>query len=541
MDLFELKSKVGESVQCPIEPAISGSLADLIFVSPKYGLVVICICEGKFSKLDERRIHDAVDSYSVYARSECITQGLLLIPGDEIGQVHGGAKRIAVSIDAVLNRSWNPADNLRTTSEIAEDRLQDIQLRIFPKQERFAGRIFSDTHLEENEASRIELDNRQTELARMEDVVAMNIDGGAGSGKTLILLERARWLAARFSDWKILLLCYNDKLALSLSAEIVGIPQVTVETFRQVARRNGVRIEEFTDSAKKKNSENIQKAILGGKGKNSVDAVLIDEGQDFSESWLEFCFSWLTPNRGGLVMTSDPSQGVYELSENNAVKRFMQSVQGSNLEVLDTSYRTTRQILEGAILATGSSHPGWKKSVDGENIQLIYASNLAKQAEVIAWEINNLVNGEMNMNPGDIAVLFPTRFELQNNLYSNALTQSLDKFEIPYVSPTPQNRKVTAAASVTISTIHSAKGLDFSAVFVLGVEKLKVGDSPKAANFRGIAAAKETIYSRQAYVALTRARNILMLTYTKPNAVIGRLLQSGLVDHFEWPSDYPGE
>ena len=57
------------------------------------------------------------------------------------------------------------------------------------------------------------------------------VRGVAGSGKTLVLTQRARYLAASFPEWRILVLTFNDSLAESLAAALLRIPNIHVKTF----------------------------------------------------------------------------------------------------------------------------------------------------------------------------------------------------------------------------------------------------------------------------------------------------------------------
>lgn len=66
------------------------------------------------------------------------------------------------------------------------------------------------------------------------------------------------------------------------------------------------------------------------------------------------------------------------------------------------------------------------------------------------------------------------------------------------------------SSAITMMTIHSAKGLEFPAVFVAGMEE---GIFPHVAGFGGEDAAKLEEERRLAYVAITRARKRLFLTY----------------------------
>ena len=66
--------------------------------------------------------------------------------------------------------------------------------------------------------------------------------------------------------------------------------------------------------------------------------------------------------------------------------------------------------------------------------------------------------------------------------------------------------------SVTISTIHSTKGLDYACVFLVGLDSLEA-DGWSDQQLRNLT-----------YVAITRARHRLFIPYVNENKVIRRLL-----------------
>jgi superfamily I DNA/RNA helicase len=66
--------------------------------------------------------------------------------------------------------------------------------------------------------------------------------------------------------------------------------------------------------------------------------------------------------------------------------------------------------------------------------------------------------------------------------------------------------------SVTISTIHSTKGLDFACVFLIGLDSLEP-DGWSQQQLRNLT-----------YVAITRARHQLYIPYVKENELIRELL-----------------
>ena len=73
-----------------------------------------------------------------------------------------------------------------------------------------------------------------------------------------------------------------------------------------------------------------------------LDALLIDEWQDFMPPWTELAMALVKPGRGGIALAGDPRQALYRDAAMQAElpKRDVEIVS------LVTPYRSTRQILD---------------------------------------------------------------------------------------------------------------------------------------------------------------------------------------------------
>ena len=134
--------------------------------------------------------------------------------------------------------------------------------------------------------------------------------GVAGSGKTVILIARAR-LLAQDPDKQVLILCFNRALAEYFQRLFAQTPNVTCLNFHQWgSQRNGVRYREAEDE--EAFGDLLQRLQHGEGEAHKYDAVFIDEAQDFSKSW--FLCSKLAlkePDDGDLLIVGDGSQSLY--------------------------------------------------------------------------------------------------------------------------------------------------------------------------------------------------------------------------------------
>ena len=194
------------------------------------------------------------------------------------------------------------------------------------------------------------LDLRQERNARSLGEGHRLVYGVAGSGKTVILIARAR-LVAQDPDKQVLILCFNRALAEYFQRLFVQTPNVTCLNFHQWgSQRNGVRYREGEDE--EAFGERLLQRLQHGEGDaHKYDAVFIDEAQDFPKSW--FLCSKLAlkePDDGDLLIVGDGSQSLYRRRPFTWREAGV-NAQGRTINIrfdLDKNYRNTREILKVA-------------------------------------------------------------------------------------------------------------------------------------------------------------------------------------------------
>lgn len=380
----------------------------------------------------------------------------------------------------------------------------------------------SDPGRADRRRQQVALDAQQGAAATIPVADVLMLSGPPGSGKTLVLAGRAKHLAARHSDWRIALLCFNNALVPYLRSLVFGYSNVAVTTFGKFAYAMGHKIS-------LDNSEQADADLNAARARGIdpvLDAMLIDEAQDFHDAWIGFALATVRADRGGAVLAGDERQAVYrDASRPHA----LYGRQVAHLR-LERSYRSTRQILEAA----SSTQPDREcladpNVLDGEPVELIWASTWDDQAAAAAWEIRRMIDlGERE--PGDVAVLITQR---QGAL--RRLRTALDRAGVPYLVVDRNNAASFDAFSpeVKLMTVHSAKGYEFDVVVLFGLEALPspVGDDPehdREATRRGTVG----------LVGMTRARDLLLVTYTRDNPYLDRLRRCPGVRLSTWPDDF---
>ena len=198
------------------------------------------------------------------------------------------------------------------------------------------------------------LDAQQEQAARSLGAGHHVIFGIAGSGKTVLLLARARWLAGRDPSKRILVLCYNKALAADLTARLAGdssLRGVEVRHFHSwAARKTGLRLRD--DESFEQYGARVVAAMLGGLGHfadaEKYDAILIDEAHDFEPDWFRCATGLLRGGlEGDLLIAIDGAQSLYGRSRGFTWKSVGVQAQGRSRR-LSRNYRNTKQILEFA-------------------------------------------------------------------------------------------------------------------------------------------------------------------------------------------------
>jgi superfamily I DNA/RNA helicase len=361
------------------------------------------------------------------------------------------------------------------------------------------------------------LDAQQAVAAKLPVEDVLMLSGPPGSGKTLVLAGRAKYLADQHPEWRIVLLCYNNSLVPYLKSLVDGYPNVAVSTFGKFYPSLGHRMslsdpEQATADLAEARTRGIDKAI---------DAVLIDEAQDFEDAWLGLVLDALRPGRGGAVLAGDERQALYR---DAGTPRGLEGRRTSHLQ-LERSYRSTREILDAArITLDGRYDVATSGALAGEPVDLIWAQSWDDQAAAMAWEISHMI-GPGKRAPQDIAVLVTTRAGTLRRVQA-----ALESASVPHHVVTRENAASFDVTSpeVKVMTVHAAKGHEFDVVLLFGLEALP--DPAKDAE----AAARATV----GFVGMTRARDQLLITYTRGNPYVERLRKCASVKSSVWPDDY---
>ena len=214
----------------------------------------------------------------------------------------------AARIKAALQKVRDEPD--APTADDVEDMVDCLAGTAIPQQDLLA-------ELAEREARCDLLTKDQAKvLTLLESFPRVEIRGGAGSGKTWLAVEKARRLAAE--GQRVALMCYSRGLAEFLKRRVETLPKRQrpnyVGTFHYLGIDWGVPPGSDDDSGYWEEflPAEMVKLAAGLPEAERFDAIVIDEGQDFAQSWWDAVVAALRdPENGLLYVCSDEGQRIF--------------------------------------------------------------------------------------------------------------------------------------------------------------------------------------------------------------------------------------
>jgi hypothetical protein len=379
------------------------------------------------------------------------------------------------------------------------------------------------------------LDIHQEAIARKYDGGHRIIMGPSGSGKTLILVHKAA-LLKKYNPAikKILFVCYNITLVNYIkrlfSDKGVGLGEGGVEVYHFYQLCSKILGEEILYESEDSDyySLVVQETLSRLKEKDlQYDAILVDEGQDFSDEMYKVVTSLLNPGTNNLTIALDDHQTLYRHSQ--TWKDMGIQAQG-RIHRVSYVYRNTREIAEFADRFIGGkdgypADPEKEQLVlfpelyafHGPRVELRKSEGIEEMIAYVADNVKRLVDSK-EWPSSEIAILYATKtpWTMPDRNVPEMIQKALDVRGILHKWASEDYRAKKSydvtTNSVTVSTIHSVKGLDYSSVFLIGLDLI----GPK------IVALDET--KNLVYVGMTRARYRLFIPYVNENELIRNLL-----------------
>jgi hypothetical protein len=363
--------------------------------------------------------------------------------------------------------------------------------------------------------------------------------GVAGSGKTVVLIARAKLLSEALPNGNILVLCFNVAFKSYLASALEGSPNIRVSTFHGWGAQNGVR---WNAELPEDYGRRLLDALESGAGPDAgaFDAILIDEAQDFDPSWFRCVTRAMKePRNGDLLIVGDGNQTTYRLGRISWKSLGVNAVGRGRSTILKQNYRNTRPIQ--AVAASFSQNSGTSDEIaataceptsawrDSSILPVLFGrSSRGGELDAIHATVEGLLAGRFLGNefpplqPSEIGILY--RKAQGNGLMESLRDRLASMAPVIWLNEPRQgadNRQRVLEPGIKLQTIHSAKGLQYRAVVLAFADQLGSGANDVLQEER-----------RLLYVAVTRSEEVLVVTCTAPEGepiapILGELLNSG--------------
>lgn len=292
-------------------------------------------------------------------------------------------------------------------------------------------------------------------LDSLADNMEMAISGGAGSGKTVLAVEKAIRSAAE--GRRTLLTCYNAPLAAHLRTVCQGHDGLLVSSFhalcRNLAQKAGVELPPDGDQSMFDHllPEAFVEAISNHPNLG-FDTIIIDEGQDFRDSWLNALrMAIRDPETAGFYVFYDDNQRLF-----SPEKGFIDALPASSI-ALTRNLRNTRRI--HALMAKW--YQGRRSIPAGPEGEPV-GNLICRKGEMALSRVNERIAQLLRsgqITPGQIAVLSGT------GSTSVALPGKIAGY-------TTCRADDVRPDHIVVDTVRRFKGLSRPCVFLVGIEGL---------------------------------------------------------------------
>jgi len=327
----------------------------------------------------------------------------------------------------------------------------------------------------------------------------MMVEGGAGTGKTLLATEQCR--RSLIAGEKVLYLCFNHTIA-SYIREVFAANQehVDVYTFHELLMRAcGIsRVPSDVTDMDSYFKETLPNHFMNSLDKESIaqyDRVIIDEGQDLMNMTAYLCIfdfikgGWDT---GKWTIYYDPNQNIFGTDEEfnevwSALKR------NSFIYPLTINCRNTKQIAQGNYAVTHVYKPKFTRA-EGEEIVYKTYSSKAAEADMLFSEIRRLRSEGISKK--DIVILSYYRMDNDNCcLYGKDIPLDIGNIRANVTE------NFSECKHIRFYTIQAFKGLEAKAVIMIDVDSFS-DNNKRLMNYVGMSRARtylELFYDAKLY------------------------------------------
>ncbi len=194
------------------------------------------------------------------------------------------------------------------------------------------------------------------------------------------------------------------------------------------------------------------------------DVVVVDEAQDFSANEIRGLMNQLSKDHT-VTFVLDSAQRIYAKNFNWSEVGIL--IRPENSHRLGNNYRNTKQIarfaagiMDGIVIDDDGSMPRFESAKRDGELPRVLEGKFSAQAKYAI----NFIKKSVNLNEESVAFL-----HAKGGGWFSTLRSELEKAGLEFVSISRKADWPQGAENIALSTLHSAKGLEFDHVFLLGL------------------------------------------------------------------------
>lgn len=338
-----------------------------------------------------------------------------------------------------------------------------------------------------------------------EDNSRILVQGGAGTGKTLLAIEEAKKEVRKGK--RVALFCYNnllgewfksyfDKCASNEKPFYIG----TFHSFLlKIINEQNISIPDNLDEDFFKND--IFQCAIEAILKNDIlfDKIIIDEAQDLiSEKYVEVLDLLISRGlkNGKWTFYGDLNmQSIYNFKSSEEMLNTLDSIAIYSKYKLTKNCRNTKQISEEIKYLTGFEYSQNINNINGLPVYYYSYDSMINLKEKLESNLMKLLSEGIKEN--QITILSTRRFE-------DSVIKMIDSIQIKNYVPNKLN-------GITCSTIHSFKGLENSVIIITDIENY----NDMQLLYIGISRARSLLVVFENYKSTKQRTEMMMKRYIK--------------------------
>lgn len=388
---------------------------DFLVLNPQFGILVIEVKGGQIRYESGEFYQNGRKIKSPYEQAKINKFNLLSYLKSFFGQIVPVPIGHAVCfpdvpaseefLDSNFGKITLTASNIEYLSDHISDimngfKSKDIDIDLFKHAQKSLQKIFEfgaslSDKISVEERKVFALTDKQCELLdHIEENKRVLIKGCAGSGKSIMAVKKAIRLSEM--NKSVLLLCYNVKLAEALKRATANYSNIETLTLGQFCKfyldAAGINTEELI--LIKVRLDTVL-ADLSGINYRKYDGIIVDEGQDFSDSAWKIIKNSLKPTSHYYVFY-DPDQNIFNtsLSLPKIHKKFL----------LQINCRNTKKIIDTLKLYSTLKLKDTEETPEGLDIQLLTFNSSVELTSKTGEILNDLINSQ-GLGEDDIIIM----------------------------------------------------------------------------------------------------------------------------------------